>query len=165
MSKGRTKSAAINMSLGGSKSTAFNNAVDSASAKGVLSIVAAGNEGQDAANVSPASAASAITVGAIDSDWAIAYFSNYGTTLDIFGPGVGILSAWYRSDTDTNTISGTSMATPHTVGLALNAISVNGASGVAGVTNHLKSTGTQDSVTGDLQGSPNVIGNNNNSAQ
>ncbi|POR33185.1 Alkaline proteinase [Tolypocladium paradoxum] len=165
ISKGRTKSAAINMSLGGRRSPAFNNAVDSASARGVLSIVAAGNEGQNAANVSPASAASAVTVGAVDANWAITYFSNWGPVLDIFAPGAGVLSAWYRSDTDTNTISGTSMATPHTVGLALYAISVNGVTGVDGVTKHLKSTATKNKVTGALKGSPNAIGNNNNSAQ
>nr|AAL75578.1 serine protease protn [Tolypocladium inflatum] len=169
VSKGRTNVAAINMSWVGPSPPPFNIAVDSAfGRKGVLSMFAAGSAlfRLPAKGVlSMFAAAAPFTVGAIDSDWATAYFSNYGTTLDIFGPAFGILSAWYRSDTDTNTISGTSMATPHTVGLALNAISVNGASGVAGVTNHLKSTGTQDSVTGDLQGSPNVIGNNNNSAQ
>ncbi|KND91060.1 Alkaline proteinase [Tolypocladium ophioglossoides CBS 100239] len=165
VAKGRANNSAINMSLGGSKSEAFNSAVNAASSKGVLSIVAAGNEAQDAANVSPASAATAVAVGALDSSWSIASYSNFGTTLKIFAPGSNVLSAWYRSDTDTNTISGTSMATPHTVGLALNAISVHGVTGVAGITNFLKSTATKDKVTGAIKGSPNAIGNNNNSAQ
>ena len=165
MGKNRARSAVVNMSLGGARSEAFNQAVDKASSSGVLSVVAAGNESQDASRVSPASAASAITVGAVDSNWNIASYSNFGRTLDLFGPGTGVLSAWYRSDTDTNTISGTSMATPHIVGLALNAISVNGVSGVAGVTNHLISTATKDKLGGNLRSSPNLLGNNNNNQQ
>ena len=165
ISKGRTSKSVINMSLGGGYSDAFNRAVDSASASGVLSVIAAGNDAVDASNTSPASAASAVTVGAIDSTWAIAYYSNFGTILDIFGPGSDIKSAWYTSDTAVNTISGTSMATPHIVGLALYGISVDGATGVSGVTSWLKTKATANKITGNLHGSPNLIGNNGNSAQ
>ncbi|KAM0345552.1 hypothetical protein ACHAPU_006481 [Fusarium lateritium] len=165
ISKGRTTKSVVNMSLGGGYSASFNNAIESASGSGIISAIAAGNDGANAANTSPASAPSAITVGAIDSNWAIASYSNYGTVLDIFGPGTNVLSAWYTSNTATNTISGTSMATPHIAGLVLYGISVNGVSGVSGVTNWLKTTATSGKITGSLRSSPNLIGNNGNSAQ
>lgn len=159
--KGRTKSAVINMSLGGYFSNLFNLAVETASESGVVSVIAAGNEGQDASDVSPASAPSAITVGALSMNWTMADYSNYGPVVDIFGPGSKILSAWMRNDTDSNTISGTSMATPHIVGLALTAMSVDDVKGVADITKYLKETATKDQITGDLRNSPNLVGNNN----
>ncbi|KAI5467513.1 peptidase S8/S53 domain-containing protein [Mariannaea sp. PMI_226] len=165
VSNGRTNKAVINMSLGGSYSAAFNNAVASASSSGVLSVVAAGNEATSASNSSPASAPSAVTVGAITSSWAIASFSNYGTSLDIFAPGSGVLSAYYTSDTATASMSGTSMASPHIAGLALYGISIEGASGVSGVTNWLITVATTNKITGNLHSSPNRIGNNNNPNQ
>jgi subtilisin family serine protease len=90
---------------------------------GVTYAIAAGNGNafgtpQNACNYSPARVAAAITVGATQSNDAAASFTNYGTCVDIFAPGVGILSAWYTSNTATNTISGTSMATPHVAGVA-----------------------------------------------
>ncbi|KAH7155670.1 peptidase S8/S53 domain-containing protein [Dactylonectria estremocensis] len=165
VSNSRTTKAVINMSLGGDYSATFNNAVASASSSGVITVVAAGNEAQSAANVSPASAPSAITVGAITSTWAIASYSNYGTSLDIFAPGSSVLSAYYSSNSATATLSGTSMASPHIAGLVLYGISVNGVSGVSGVTSWLKAAATANKVTGTLRSSPNLIGNNNNSAQ
>ncbi|PNY29686.1 Alkaline proteinase [Tolypocladium capitatum] len=165
ISKGRTNQAVVNMSLGGSISTAFNSAVSSAFNSGVLSIIAAGNDGLDASNTSPASADGAFTVGALESGWNMAPYSNSGSKLKMLAPGTSILSAWIGSDTDTNTLSGTSMATPHMVGLALNAISVSGVSGAAAVSNYLVSTATTGRVTGNIRGSPNAIGNNNNSAE
>lgn len=97
------------MSLGGSYSAALNSAVKSTVGKGVTVVVAAGNDNDDASNYSPASEATAITVGAIDADDNRASFSNYGSLVDVFGPGVNILSSWIGSTTATNTISGTSM--------------------------------------------------------
>ncbi|KAF5002861.1 hypothetical protein FGRMN_22 [Fusarium graminum] len=165
ISKGRTTKSVVNMSLGGGYSASFNNAIESASSSGIISAIAAGNDGANAANTSPASAPSAITVGAIDSSWAIASYSNYGTVLDIFAPGTGVLSAWYTSNSATNTISGTSMATPHIAGLVLYGISVNGVSGLSAVTNWLKTTATSGKITGSLRSSPNLIGNNGNTSQ
>lgn len=102
--------AVMNMSLGGSKSRAINAAVAQIVAAGVVACVAAGNENQDAANVSPASAPEAITVGAIDqTNDAKASFSNFGADVDIFGPGVKVDSVGIKSDTDTASLSGTSM--------------------------------------------------------
>ncbi|KAI9293869.1 putative subtilisin-like protease precursor [Neoconidiobolus thromboides FSU 785] len=106
----------ISMSLGGSQSDTLNNAVESAHSNGFVVVVAAGNETQDACNVSPASAASAITVAASDINDNFASFSNYGQCVSVIAPGVNILSTWNNGGT--NTISGTSMATPHVAGLA-----------------------------------------------
>lgn len=117
-SKGISKKAVASMSLGGSKSTAVNSAVASAVGTGMTFVVAAGNDNANAANYSPASEASAITVGATTSANARASYSNYGSVLDIFAPGSSILSSWIGSTTATNTISGTSMATPHVAGAA-----------------------------------------------
>jgi len=97
------------MSLGGSYSSAVNSAVRSTVNKGVTVVVAAGNDDDDASNYSPASESTAITVGAIDSSDTRASFSNYGSLVDVFAPGVNILSSWIGSTTATNTISGTSM--------------------------------------------------------
>ena len=115
--------AVANMSLGGGASSALDTAVINSINDGVTYAVAAGNGNafgtpQNACNFSPARVAAAITVGATRSNDAAASFTNYGTCVDIFAPGVGILSAWYTSNTATNTISGTSMATPHVAGIA-----------------------------------------------
>jgi aqualysin 1 len=109
--------AVINMSLGGDASTALDDAVRSSVRLGVVNVVAAGNEGTDACRSSPSRVREAITVGATEyfgnrrTSW-----SNYGECLDLFAPGNEITSAWNGSASSTNTISGTSMATPHVVG-------------------------------------------------
>jgi len=108
----------INMSLGGGINAALDAAVASAVASGVTVVVAAGNSNTNACNQSPARAPAAITVAASDSADTRASFSNYGSCVDLFAPGVGTTSAWYTSDTATNTISGTSMASPHVAGAA-----------------------------------------------
>lgn len=160
MTKNRTQQAVVNMSLGGPGSSALNAAIDSASSSGVITVVAAGNEAQNASGTSPASAATALTVGAITSDWAIAEYSNYGEDLDIFAPGSSILSAWNTSDTASAVLSGTSMASPHIAGLVLYAMSVYNP-GVAGAATYVLSNATQGKISGNLRGSPNKIGNNN----
>jgi len=108
----------INMSLGGSKSTSLNMAVANAVNNGVHVVVAAGNENTDACIKSPASEPKAITVGSSTSTDTRSYFSNWGSCVDIFAPGSGIKAAWISSNTSTNTISGTSMASPHVAGIA-----------------------------------------------
>jgi len=114
----RTGPAVINMSLGGPAFAALDNAVNAAVAAGVVVAVAAGNSNTDACTASPARAASALTVGATDQNDARAYFSNYGSCLDVYAPGVGILSDYYLSDTSAAGMSGTSMASPHVAGAA-----------------------------------------------
>jgi subtilisin family serine protease len=117
--------AVANMSLGGGVSTTLDDAVARSIADGVTYAVAAGNGNssgvpQDACTSSPARVPDALTVGATDKTDKPASFSNYGNCVDLFAPGVGITSDWYsrRSNTATNTISGTSMATPHVTGVA-----------------------------------------------
>ncbi|KAJ3299504.1 serine protease [Borealophlyctis nickersoniae] len=114
--KEKVKSAA-NMSLGGGMSRILNRAVNAAVDAGVAFAVAAGNDDQDACNYSPASAEKAVTVGATTIDDLRAWFSNWGKCVDVFAPGHQILSAWIGSNVATNTISGTSMASPHVAGI------------------------------------------------
>jgi subtilisin family serine protease len=108
--------AVANMSLGGSTSLALDEAVRNSIASGVTYAIAAGNAADDACQVSPARVTEALTVGASDSTDTRAFFSNIGPCLDLFAPGVDIPSAFNGSNTQTATLSGTSMATPHTTG-------------------------------------------------
>src|SRR3989442_9129572 len=108
-----------NMSLGGGFFQPLNTAVENSIAAGVVYAVAAGNSGApDACNTSPASAPDALTVGATDINDNMASFSSFGPCVDIFAPGVNTTSDWNNGDQSTNTISGTSMATPHVAGAA-----------------------------------------------
>ena len=107
-----------NMSLGGGASSALDTAVRNSIASGVTYAVAAGNENRNACNGSPARVSDALTVGATSSSDARASFSNYGSCVDLFAPGVSIRSAWYTSNTATTASSGTSMASPHVAGAA-----------------------------------------------
>ncbi|KAF2274056.1 vacuolar serine protease [Westerdykella ornata] len=111
------KGSAANMSLGGGKSTTLDLAVNAAVEAGIHFAVAAGNDNADSCNYSPAAAENAVTVGASTLLDERAYFSNYGKCNDIFAPGLNILSTWIGSEHATNTISGTSMASPHIAGL------------------------------------------------
>jgi subtilisin family serine protease len=149
--------AVANMSLGGSLSTSINAAVARAVAHGITMVVAAGNDNGDACIKSPASEPTAITVGALTSTDTRASFSNYGTCVDIFAPGVGITSSWNTSSTATNSISGTSMATPHVTGVAALALSANMAASPAAVTQFILANGTPNRVTTPGTGSPNLI--------
>ena len=110
-----------NMSLGGTASATLDAAVQNSINAGVTYAIAAGNENIDAGTRSPARVLDAITVGASDINDSRAFFSgtgasNFGKVVDVFAPGKEIISAWIDNDTDTETISGTSMATPHTAG-------------------------------------------------
>lgn len=111
------KRAVANMSLGGGASSALDTAVRNAiTVSGVTFVVAAGNSNRDARNYSPARVTEAITVGATTVSDRRASYSNYGSVIDIFAPGSDIRSAWYTGTTAANTISGTSMASPHVAG-------------------------------------------------
>jgi subtilisin family serine protease len=121
--------AVANMSLGGSVSTSLDTAVKNSIADGIVYAIAAGNNNRDACKFSPARVPEAITVGATTSSDGRASYSNYGKCLDLFAPGSSISSAWNTSDAATNTISGTSMATPHVTGVA--ALYLEGHSGSA----------------------------------
>ncbi len=113
--------AVVNMSLGYGDVQSLRDAVETSILAGVNYAVAAGNGNfagipQDACKQSPAGAPNAVTVGATNINDAEASFSNYGPCVNILAPGVSITSAWHTSNTATNTISGTSMATPHVAG-------------------------------------------------
>jgi subtilisin family serine protease len=151
------KPAVANMSLGGGFSQAMNDAVTRSMNSGVTYAIAAGNSSADACGYSPASTPGALTVGATDSSDNEAYFSNYGTCLALYAPGVDITSDWNSSTTATNTISGTSMASPHVAGAAALYLSVNPAASAADVLSALVANATPGVVVGASPGSPNLL--------
>jgi oryzin len=159
-SKGRVGKAVINMSLGGGTSTAFNNAVEAAYQGGVITVVAAGNQGRDVGADSPASATNAITVGAVDSSDRQASYSNFGKSVDIYAPGSSILSTWIGSAVATNTMSGTSMACPHVSGLVLYLMAKEGLSDPATIVARIKGIGSANVISGVGLGSPNLLAYN-----
>jgi subtilisin family serine protease len=158
VSANRIQPAVANLSLGGGFSAALNLAVNNLVSLGnVATAVAAGNSGANACGYSPASAASAVTVGATNSADVRPAFSNFGACLDIFAPGVSITSDWFTSNIATATLSGTSMASPHVAGvLALVRQWAPAASAVA-VQNNVIANATPGIVVGAGVGSPNRL--------
>jgi aqualysin 1 len=149
--------AVANMSLGGGASTALDSAVQNSIASGVFYGIAAGNSNLNACTTSPARVATATTVGASTNTDARASFSNFGTCVDIFAPGLNITSSWNTSDTASNTISGTSMATPHVVGVAALYLQGNPSATPAAVGTALTSTATANAISSVGTGSPNLL--------
>jgi len=149
--------AVANMSLGGGISTALDTAVNNLSNAGVTIAVAAGNSNANACNSSPARAANAITTGSTTTTDARSSFSNFGTCLDIFAPGSGILSAWYTSNTATATLSGTSMASPHVAGVAALYKQANPSASATTIRNAIVNDATTNVVTNAGTGSPNRL--------
>ena len=146
-----------NMSLGGGPAASVDTALANSVAAGVTYAVAAGNSNADACGASPARAPSAITVGATTSTDARASYSNFGTCVDLFAPGSGITSDWNTSDTAVNTISGTSMASPHIAGSAALYLGDHSGASPATVTTALLAAATSGKVTGEGTGSPNLL--------
>ncbi|MFE0921374.1 S8 family peptidase [Streptomyces nigra] len=146
-----------NLSLGGGASTALDTAVRNSISSGVTYAVAAGNSSANASSYSPARVTQAITVGATTSTDARASYSNYGSVLDLFAPGSSITAGWHTSDTATNTISGTSMATPHVAGAAAVYLAGHTSATPAAVASALTSGATTNVVTSPGSGSPNRL--------
>jgi hypothetical protein len=136
------KPAVASVSLGGGANAAMDDAVRNSIASGVSYSVVAGGSASDAANFSPARVAEAITVGATDRNDCVASFSNFGSVLDLYAPGVQITGPWIGSDTATNTLSG-SVSAPHVAGGAALYLHDNPAASPADVAAHLGSTATQ----------------------
>jgi subtilisin family serine protease len=154
----RITPAVANMSLGGGASTALDTAVQNSINAGVTYAIAAGNDyGVDACTESPGRVAAALTVGSSTSTDAKSDFSNIGTCVDLFAPGSSITSSWSTSDTATNTISGTSMATPHVTGVAALYLQNNPSASPATVANQIITTATTNHLTGIGTGSPNRL--------
>lgn len=144
--------AVVNASLGGPASSAVDDAFDALAAEGTLPVVAAGNENQDACDVSPARADGVFAVGASDDRDRQATFSNWGTCVWMYAPGVDILSA--KLGGGSTTLSGTSMASPHVAGVAALYKGQNPDATPQEVTDWLAAEATPDVLTGLGSGSP-----------
>jgi subtilisin family serine protease len=140
--------AVANMSLGGGANIALDLAVRNSIADGVAYAVAAGNSNAPACQFSPARVPEAMTSGASTITDAKASFSNWGSCMDWFAPGQSITSAWASSDSATNTISGTSMASPHTAGVAALYLQSHPTASPAAVQKALASAATTRQITG-----------------
>ncbi len=151
------KPAVANMSLGGGQDPAIDSAVQSAINDGIVFSVSAGNADADACGQSPADVSSAITVGATDINDNRASFSNFGSCVDLFAPGVDITSSWNTSNSATRVLSGTSMAAPHVTGAAALVLAANPTWTPAQVSANLTGNATPYSVVHRGSNSPNLL--------
>lgn len=148
------KPAVANLSLGGGLSSALNTATSNLASSGVFVAVAAGNENQDACKVSPASASGVLTVAASDKNDVRASFSNFGSCVELYAPGVNITSTWLSGGT--KTISGTSMASPHVAGVAALYKSYGDAASST-VNTWILDNSTLNVITSNVSGTPNRL--------
>lgn len=149
--------AVVNLSLGGSANTTVDAALQGVIDDGVAAVVAAGNSAADACTSSPARVPGALTVAATDKDDRQATFSNHGSCVDLYAPGVGITSAAHTSTTAVATMSGTSMAAPHVAGAAALQLAQNPASTPGHVASAITAGATTGTVTSTSAGTPNRL--------
>ncbi|WP_462418248.1 cell wall-binding repeat-containing protein [Kytococcus sp. Marseille-QA3725] len=151
----------INMSLGGPSvpevDALYDTSIGRLKDAGIVTVVAAGNDAEDACNHSPANSPEAITVGATNEDDSFADYSNYGSCVDVLAPGSGIVSADAFTNDGFVPMDGTSMAAPHVAGAVSLFLEKNPDATVEEVTEAITSTATQDKITGNLNGSPNLL--------
>ncbi len=154
--KNGKKPAVVNMSLGGDANTSLDSAVENLFNNGYVIVVAAGNSNTDACSTSPARVSKAITVAATDSTDARASYSNYGSCVDIFAPGSQINSSWIGSNTATKVLNGTSMATPHVVGVVAEMLQSTPTATPQTISNNLLNQASNN-VVKNPSGSPNRL--------
>lgn len=163
VTKNAARPAVANMSIGGGKTQSVNDAVTSSISSGVTWVVAAGNNNADSCAYSPSSAPAAITVGATNSrdaratGWSNGQGSNYGSCLDIFAPGDSIVSTSNSGDSASQSMSGTSMASPHVAGAAALLLAAHPTWSPAQVRDQLIADATSGKVTDARTGSPNKL--------
>jgi serine protease len=155
--KNKIPPAVANLSLGGSYSSTLNTAVQNMINAGVTTVVAAGNSSMDACSGSPAMVADAISVAASDYADRHASFSNYGSCVDLYAPGVGIRSTYYTNDSATVVMSGTSMASPHAAGAAALYLGSNASATPAQVSGALMQNATSGILSGVPSGTANRL--------
>jgi serine protease len=147
-----------NMSLGGGASSAMDNAVNAGT--DIVHVVASGNSNANACNFSPARATGAYTVNSMQQGDSRSSFSNFGSCTDIFAPGSSITAAWINNDSATNTISGTSMASPHVAGIAALLVGESGSMSVSQVKSAMTSNAYSGKISNAGTGSPNLMAYN-----
>ncbi|KAI0018218.1 proteinase T-like protein [Xylariomycetidae sp. FL0641] len=152
--------AVANMSLGGASSASLDAAAQAMVEAGVFLAVAAGNSAEDAANTSPAGEPSVCTVGAVTVDDEVAYYSNFGSVVDVFAPGSDVLSTW--NDGSTNTISGTSMASPHVAGLGAYLLAYEGTMSPAALCSRIQTLANKNALSEVPSGTKNYLAFNGN---
>jgi subtilisin family serine protease len=151
----RVNPAVANLSLGGGYSSSLNTAVTNLANSGVFVAVAAGNSNANACNYSPASASAVTTVASSTSSDAKSSFSNHGSCVDLYAPGSSITSTWHNGGT--NTISGTSMASPHVAGVAALYKATYGNASQSTIDSWIKNNSTANVITGNVSGTPNRL--------
>jgi subtilisin family serine protease len=154
---GAGQPAVANLSLGGGISTALDSAINRLVADGVTVVVAAGNSSANACNSSPARVPNAFTVAASDRNDRFASFSNRGRCVDVIAPGVSVTAAWHTTSTATNTISGTSMASPHAAGAAAKLLEASPSASPSTIMSSLRSSATPNVISGVPSGTPNLL--------
>ena len=151
------KPAVVNLAVGGGANTSIDTAVNNLANSGVFVAAVAGSSNADACNYSPGRAAGSYTVAASTSTDAKTSSTNYGSCVDIYSPGASITSTWYTSTTATNTISGTSMASPHVAGVAALYLSGNPTASPATVNSWIINNATPGVINNVPPGTPNRL--------